>query len=361
MKVIFLDIDGVLNYTNFWYKRRLEFEKTGKFGPNFDEEKIKLLSEIVSETGAKIVLSSTWRGGFVKDNNKGKLVSKPGFEDCIELNLAFEKYNLEMYDRTTGKGHIRQEQIKEWLANNEVDSFVVIDDDMFDLTDFIGKELVKTNNSGDGLNESHKDIIISKLNKEKVIVKKSLEQILLEEDVVKSIKDNFNYLIELIPELKDMIYFPHNHPHHHLDVWNHTLCALNFSRPDFDLRLCLLLHDIGKPHSYQDNEIRTFKGHAEKSSIITNDILTRFNYEKDYINQIRCLVENHDNPINRKQIINNYELCLKRYLIQYCDALAHNPNKLEKRIVYLKYVLNLLIEENKKTEERVKSKIKYNI
>ena len=101
MKVIFLDIDGVLNYMDFWYKRRLEFEKTGKFGPSFDEEKIKILSEIVSETGAKIVLSSTWRGGFVKDKVKDKLVPKPNFEDCIELNLAFEKYNLEIYDRTT--------------------------------------------------------------------------------------------------------------------------------------------------------------------------------------------------------------------------------------------------------------------
>lgn len=169
MKVIFLDIDGVLNYLDFWYKRRLEFENTGKFGPSFDEEKIKILAEIVQETGAKIVLSSTWRGGFIKENDK--LVPKPGFDDCVELNLAFEKYGLEMYDKTTGKGHIRQEQIKEWLMHNEVESFVVIDDDTFDLTDFLGKELIKTNNNGDGLNEYHKEIIINKLNNKKLIKK----------------------------------------------------------------------------------------------------------------------------------------------------------------------------------------------
>ena len=53
-----------------------------------------------------------------------------------------------------------------------------------------------------------------------------------------------------------MIGFEHKHPHHHLDVWNHTLLALSYSPKDFDIRLVLLLHDIGKPHSYQDEEIR---------------------------------------------------------------------------------------------------------
>lgn len=359
MKVIFLDIDGVLNNDNFWEQRRMVFDKTGKWNPKFDEEKVKILADVVRQTGAKIILTSTWRGGFFKDEDK--LIPKPDFNDCIELDLAFKKYNIEMYDKTSGRGSNRQDQIKQWLSENEVEAFVVIDDGMCDLTDFIGKELVKTNNNGDGLNESHKDIIISKLKKEKVVVKKTLEQILLEEDVVKSIKDNFNYLIELIPELKDMIYFPQNNPEHHLDVWNHTLCALDFSKPDFDLRLSLLLHDIGKPHSYQDGVVRTFKGHPQKSSIITNDILNRFNYDKEYVNQITYLVKIHDNPIIRKQIKNNYELSFNRYLIQYCDGLAHNPYSLEKRIKYLNYILDILSEYRSDTKEKVKTKVNYNI
>ena len=80
----------------------------------------------------------------------------------------------------------------------------------------------------------------------------SLQEILLTDDIVKSINDNMDDLLLIIPEIKNMIGFEHNHPHHHLDVWNHTLLALSLSENDFDIRLCLLLHDIGKPFSYQD-------------------------------------------------------------------------------------------------------------
>ena len=185
-----------------------------------------------------------------------------------------------------------------------------------------------------------------------------LKKILLQEDIVESINNNLDIILSIIPEVGDMIDFPHNHPQHHLDVWNHTLYALSLSKPDFDLRLCLLLHDIGKPHSYQDEEIRHFRGHPLKSSIISNDILHRLKYNDSYIKEMCYLIENHDNPINRKQIINNYELSLKRYLIQYCDALAHNPDRLEKRIMYLKRTLDLLSEYKKDTEEKVKTKVK---
>ena len=43
-----------------------------------------------------------------------------------------------------------------------------------------------------------------------------------------------------------------------------------------------------------------------------------------------------------KHLNNNYDLTCKRFSIQICDALAHNPNKLEKRINYLKSIANKL-------------------
>ena len=143
-----------------------------------------------------------------------------------------------------------------------------------------------------------------------------------------------------------MIGFEHNHPHHHLDVWNHTLFALNMSKCDFDIRLSLLLHDIGKPYSYQDEEIRHFKNHALVSSNMTKQILKRLGYKDDYINYICYLIENHDTAITTEQINNNYELCLKLYEIQRCDALAHHPNMLEKRKEYLNQI-NLKLEKCK--------------
>ena len=67
--------------------------------------------------------------------------------------------------------------------------------------------------------------------------KDRLYNILTSDNIEESIQNNLSYLLEIIPELKDMIDFPHNHPHHHLDVWNHTLYALSLSKRDFDVRL----------------------------------------------------------------------------------------------------------------------------
>ena len=46
MKIIFLDIDGVLNTNS---------------DRNISDEKLIFLSELVPKTGAEIVLSSSWR------------------------------------------------------------------------------------------------------------------------------------------------------------------------------------------------------------------------------------------------------------------------------------------------------------
>ena len=171
---------------------------------------------------------------------------------------------------------------------------------------------------------------------------KRLYEILLSNDVVKSINDNMEYLLDIIPEIKNMIDFPHNNPHHHLDVWKHTLYALSLSDCDFDVRLTLLLHDIGKPFSYQDDEIRHFHNHPEVSYEMSRIILNRLNFNKDYIEEICYLIKYHDDAITESDILNNYELAYKRYQIQECDALAHHPEKLEKRKRYLERTRKLL-------------------
>ena len=42
----------------------------------------------------------------------------------------------------------------------------------------------------------------------------NLQSILLSDDIVKSINDNINDLLFVIPEIKYMIGFKHNHPYH---------------------------------------------------------------------------------------------------------------------------------------------------
>lgn len=163
-----------------------------------------------------------------------------------------------------------------------------------------------------------------------------IQELLTSDDIVNDIRNNLDELLEIIPELKDMIGFDHKHPHHHLDVFEHTLLALSKSEIDFETRLVLLLHDIGKPHCYQEKDgIRNFKGHPKVSRDISINILKRLNYNEGFIKEVCYLIEKHDDIITSDEIKSNYDLAYKRYLIQECDALAHHPEKLEKRIKYL--------------------------
>lgn len=176
--------------------------------------------------------------------------------------------------------------------------------------------------------------------------KEKLYNILMTDDVVISIYDNLNTVLSIIPEINDIIGFDHNHPHHHLDVWNHTLLALSYSPKNFEIRLVLLLHDIGKPHSYQEGIIRHFNGHPIVSSQIAFKILTRLNFSNDEISKLCYLIEQHDAPITNKEITDNKKLAITKFKIQCCDTLAHNPLKLEKRIAYL-----LAVNEKLNSEE----------
>ena len=162
-----------------------------------------------------------------------------------------------------------------------------------------------------------------------------VKRILMADDVEKSVRNQIDVLLKIIPEIKDMIGFEHNHPHHHLDVFEHTMLALSRAPQDLEIRLVLLLHDIGKPHSYQDEDVRHFRNHALVSSQISREILERLEFEDDEIEEMCTLIKEHDFYISEQDIRQDKLLAQKRFQIQLCDALAHHPDKLEKRARYL--------------------------
>lgn len=76
MKIIFLDIDGVLNHEDFYRER---FEKRYDDGAiehpysEIDPKTVQRLNKIIEETGANIVISSTWRhSGYINSSVKIK-------------------------------------------------------------------------------------------------------------------------------------------------------------------------------------------------------------------------------------------------------------------------------------------------
>lgn len=160
--------------------------------------------------------------------------------------------------------------------------------------------------------------------------------ILYSDDVVNDINNNLDFIISMIPELRFSLNFDHMSPHHHLNVWQHTLYAISLSGKDFKVRLCLLLHDIGKPFCYTEKDgIRHYRGHGEYSARIAELVLKRFNFKEDFINDCVYIIRNHDNPITKDLINRNYELALTLYKVQCCDSLAHKPEEIEDRKLIL--------------------------
>lgn len=164
------------------------------------------------------------------------------------------------------------------------------------------------------------------------------------------IGENIDFIKQEIPEIENMIGFEHRHPHHHLDVWNHTLEVVkNINSQDLELKMAALLHDIGKPFSYQDEEVRHFRGHPEVSSQMSETILRRLGYNESFIQNVCYLVKNHDTIIDPQNLDNSRKMVMKRLELQYADAKAHAPSKVEKRIKFLDSISQSLTE---KIEER---------
>lgn len=157
-KIIFLDIDGVLNGYNFWntlgwdiicflhlsQKCKGWYRKLTK-PTGVHKSKVKRLSKLVKETNAKIVVSSTWRVSIWKYLVSGETCS----ENVKYLVNLFKYYGIEVvgitpYSSSTTKR--REEEIKLWLSDNidYVESFVVLDDEKFDLQSFVGTRLIQT-------------------------------------------------------------------------------------------------------------------------------------------------------------------------------------------------------------------------
>ncbi len=154
MKIIFLDIDGVLNSDAYDRVR-------GENDSNIDESRLDLLKKAVQSTNAKIVLSSTWRKHW------SKLESERTPQGNL-LHYLFSKHQLEIYDKTPvlGKIYDRKQEIQLWLSSQEkeIEKFVILDDLPFGWGEF-GDFLIKTNGRiGRGLEEEHIQKIISILN-----------------------------------------------------------------------------------------------------------------------------------------------------------------------------------------------------
>lgn len=171
MKILFLDIDGVLNSTDYmnslYMLARIKYNSKinnsevfqacrDKYGHLFDPRCVNFLKVIVKSTDCKIVISSTWRKSslevmknlWIDRNLSGKIIG------------ITPKFNESM---------CRGKEIDSWLSAYSIDlnveTYCIVDDDTIDMLPHQQKHVVKTSNRF-GLDMQSTEKILKILNNE---------------------------------------------------------------------------------------------------------------------------------------------------------------------------------------------------
>lgn len=108
--------------------------------------------------------------------------------------------------------------------------------------------------------------------------------------------DEMGLLQVILPEIKALQGVEQSPQHHpEGDVWTHTMIMLSkLENPGVTLALGTLLHDVGKPATFQraPDRIR-FNGHVEIGMKMAEAICQRLRYSRDQTEQVVALVANH--------------------------------------------------------------------
>ena len=106
-------------------------------------------------------------------------------------------------------------------------------------------------------------------------------------------------LTQVIPELAPLMGFDQKNPHHQYDIFTHTAQVVAGTPADLAVRWAALLHDIGKPGCFSQDEqgIGHFYGHAKLGAQIADSILLRLKAPTALRQRVVLLVEQHMTPL----------------------------------------------------------------
>lgn len=172
-------------------------------------------------------------------------------------------------------------------------------------------------------------------------VQSELCKMLLGRRVLDVLLEFSDIMATIIPEFEPCIGFDQHNRYHEYTVYDHIAHAVaNYKGNDLSVKLALLLHDIGKPQCYtEDQNGGHFHGHAVPSRDIAETVMNRMHFDNKTKNEVIELVLYHDAVIepNAKTVKrwlnkvgeNRFEQLLK---IRMADILAHTKGTQQSRI-----------------------------
>lgn len=199
-------------------------------------------------------------------------------------------------------------------------------------------------------------------------IREEINQIITTNPSILSLLKQKGILDYIIPELKIIYDCQQNNKYHIFDVWNHTIEAMKNSEPDLEIRLSLLLHDIGKPLCKVTDEkgIDSFYCHPKESKNIAGKLLKRLKYDNKTVEKVTNFIEYHDSDISSsrdiKRMLNKLgEKDFRKLLkVKYGDLSARNPEFAIEKIEKLKKVEDTLETILKEDECYSMSQLKVN-
>ena len=203
---------------------------------------------------------------------------------------------------------------------------------------------------------------LKKISKERI--KEEFSKIMVSDFVDKGLflMKELGILEIIIPEIEMLYGFNQNNPHHHKDVFAHTVSVVSNTQNDLLTRITALFHDIGKPntHSIDKNGISHYYGHENNSAEIASAALRRLKFPNDFIREAEVLIRNHmmifDNP-NAKTIkkficqigIENLDKMFDHF---YADMSSKKPPVDYSLIDSLKTKVDEIIDKNENIEKQ---------
>jgi hypothetical protein len=184
MKLIYLDIDGVLNCQDAYHNgecQYVEFDIDGEktFYQSFCSWSKMWLNKLISETNSKIVISSTWRFSGLEymkkvwelEEMEGEIIGiTPSFRGGVKDYTIPRGCEIDYHlSNTMGFHHINWDKDwqKKYMVESGVDNYVIIDDDgdmLYGQKNHFIQVLPSPRNNL-GFNEEHYKIGLDMLNK----------------------------------------------------------------------------------------------------------------------------------------------------------------------------------------------------